>query len=65
MHLGTPVCSNGTMSWGEAKDYCKKKGGEMLTEAVPTCGKRRGGQGEWLGLRKRWMFKTVSQNTGK
>ena len=53
------------MSWEKAKGYCEKKGGEMLMEAVQTCDKRPGGGGEWLGLKKRWMLKTVSQNTGK
>ena len=51
------------MSWGEADNYCKKKGFEMLTEVIQTCDRRPGG--EWLGLKKRSMFKTVSQNTGK
>ena len=51
------------MSWKEAKNYCKNKNSELLMEQTTLC-KRRTGGGEWLGLRRRWMFRSVSHKTG-
>ena len=63
MILVSHQCSTNTKSWDEADSYCKKIGGVMLMEPTRSCSKEYGGSGEWIGLRKRWMFNTVSQNT--
>ena len=51
----------GPLTWNEGLDYCKKHGGQMLMDVT---GRHTGGGGEWIGLRKRWMAKYVSQKTG-
>ena len=35
----------------------------MLLDTTRPCKQERGGSGEWIGLRKRWMFKSVNQGT--
>ena len=53
--------TDGLLTWDEGLDYCKKHGGEMLMNVTA---RHTGGGGEWIGLRKRWMTISVSQNTG-
>ena len=53
------------MSWEEAKNYCKNKKSELLMEETSPCNRGPGGGGEWLGLRRRWMFKSQRKKTGK
>ena len=53
------------MSWEEAKKYCKNMKSELLMEETSPCKRGHGGGGEWLGLRRRWMFKSQTKKTGK
>ena len=53
------------MSWEEANKHCKNKDSELLMEETSPCKRGPGGGGEWLGLRKRWIFKSQRKKTGK
>ena len=52
------------MSWKKAKDYCENKEMELLMEEISPCkrGPERGG--EWIGLIRKQMFKSVLKKTG-
>ena len=63
--LGKQECSNEMMSWEEAKNYCKNKDSELLVEETSPCKRGPGGGGEWLGLTRRWMFKSQRKKTGQ
>ena len=63
--LGKQECSPEMMSWEEAKNYCKDKGSKLLMEETTPCQRKKLEGGEWLGLRRKWMYKSVIQKAGK
>ena len=58
---GSQHCSNEIISWDEANNFCKANKSTMLMDPTRPCRQEIGGGGEWIGLRKRWMFKSVNQ----
>ena len=59
---GKLECSDGTMNWNAAQDFCMKRGGEiMMSGSSDFNQKHEQVTGQWMGLRRQWRLKTVNK----
>ena len=58
-------CSDDTMNWNSAQDYCMSRGSEMMMAVSFDCNHKHDRvTGQWLGLRREGRINSVSNKQG-